>query len=71
MISTTQHCCAVCFMNALVLLVVLVYYLSTPCSQTANAILVDFHKVLKTFNRHLNHKRSFTKGTGNTLHIHF
>ena len=71
MISATQHCCVVRFMNASVLLIVLVYYLSTPGSQTANATLLDSHKVLKTFNRHLNHKHSFTKGTVNTLHVHF
>ena len=37
----------------------------------ANAIILYARKVLKTFNRHLNHNREFTMITRKTLHDHF
>ena len=37
----------------------------------ADVIILYAHKVLKTFNHHLNHKCEFTITTGKTLHDHF
>ena len=39
--------------------------------EIADAIILYARKVLKTFNRHLNHNREFTMITGKTLRDHF
>ena len=40
-------------------------------TKIADAIILYVQKVLKTFNRHVNHNCEFTMITGNTLRDHF
>ena len=53
---------------------VLVYDLPIPCSQLRLLMQLSFiltHRMLETFNHHLNHICKFTRITGKTLRNHF
>ena len=47
------------------------FYFPFFAPKITDAIILYARKVLKTFNRHLNHNCEFTMITGNTLRDHF